>query len=533
MPRPDVLLGEQSRISMLRGFDSMGRLMALTLGPIGGNIANERDGTREIEILRDAATAARRIVQLPDPHENPGAMLMRHIVWSVRKQVGDGSATAAVIAHALAREMQRIIAAGANAMVLKRGVERALETAVKALEELAVPLEGEDSIAAVATAACGDPEIGKLLGEIYDVLGPHANVVITPYVATFHDRAYREGARFKGGYVSPYLLNETTRQAAILEDAYILAADMSFDTAESAGHLLEQVAQAGGKSLLVICKQCSDKAVGVFAANNERRTVYATVANMKPTGDARRGMVENIAILTGGQPLNDKMGLSPMGITIGDMGRAERIVVEREAFTIIGGRGAASAVRERVARLRERARTAADVEERDICRELLTQFSAGVAELRLGALTGQERSQLTETAEQAIKAVMAGMESGVVPGGGAAYLACIPAVQALQAEGDEAFGVQAVARALEEPMRRIAANSNIHPPLAIAQAQMLGAAYGLDARTGVVVDMLAQGIADPAIVVQRALEHGVSGAMMLLTTDALVIHRKPKENVEP
>jgi chaperonin GroEL len=483
--------------------------------------------------LRDAATAARRIIQLPDARENPGAMLMRHIVWRMREQVGDGSATAAVIAHALAQEMQRVIAGGADALVVKRGIERALRVATGALKELAVPLEGEERIAAVATAATGDAEIGRLLGEIYDVLGPHANIVIVPYIAASYDRAYREGARFPGGYVSPYLLTDAARRRAVLEDAHVLVADMTFESAESAANLLELVAQAGGKSLLAICKQCSDRAVGVFATNNERGAILSSVATMQATGDARRGMVENIGILTGGKPLHDKMGMQPEEITFRDLGRARRAVVERESVTIVGGQGSRAAIGERMHKLRERARTAPDAEERDICRELLTHFSQGVAELRLGALTEQERARLTEAAEQAIKAIQAGMESGVVAGGGAAYLACIPAIRALQVEGDEAFGAQILARVLEEPMRRIAANAHVHPPLAIAEAQKQGVGYGLDARTGKIVDLFAEGIADPALVAQRALEHGVSGAMMLLTTDALVIHRKPKGSVEP
>ena len=200
---------------------------------------------------------------------------------------------------------------------------------------------------------------------------------------------------------------------------------------------------------------------------------------------------------------------------------------------IVGGQGDRQAVQERVNKLRQRARAASDIEERDTYRELLTHFSSGMAELRIGALTSQERSKLTETAEQAMKAVMAGMESGIVPGGGAAYLACIPAVEAVSADGDEAIGVRIVARVLQEPMRRIAINANVHPPLAIADAQRHGPGYGLDARTKEIVDMLNEGIADPAVVTRRALQQGVSGAMMLLTTDALVIHRKPKESVEP
>jgi chaperonin GroEL len=533
VPKPGLILGEGSRIGMLRGFETMGHLVSLTLGPVKGTVANERDGTREIELLRDAATAVRRVIQLPDPAADPGAMLMRHIVWNVRQDVGDGSATSAVIARALARETQRVIAAGANAMILRRGIEKALAAALRALDTLAIPLEGEDRIAAVATAAGGNADIGKLIGEIYDVLGPHANIVIAPYVATYHDRVYREGARFEGSCVSPYLMTDEAHRSAVLKDVHVLVADLVIDTAEGVAHLLEQVAQSGGKSMFVICKKISDKAIGVLTANNDRGTIQSTVASLKPIGDARRGTIENIAILTGGEPLNDKAGLVPEMITSADFGHADQIVVDGEQIVIVGGRGTPSTIQARLSALRERLRKATDPEERDTCRDLLTQFSRGVAELRVGALTSQERTQLTEIARQAIKAVAAGMESGIVPGGGAAFLACIPAVRELELSGDEALGAQILARALEEPMRCIAENAGIHPPLAIDQAQRSGPGYGFDAIGKQTVHMLDEGIVDPAIVARRALEYGVSGALMLLTTDALVIHRKPKESVNP
>lgn len=533
MPKPNLLLGEASRIGMLRGFETVGRLVSLTLGPVRGAIANERDGTREIELLRDAATAVRRVIQLPEPAEDPGAMLMRHIVWNMREEVGDGSATSAVIAYALAREAQRVIAAGANAMILRRGIEKGLAAAIAALEDLALPLDDEERIAAVATAAGGDAEIGKLLGEIYDVLGPNAQIVVVPYVATYHDRAYREGARFEGGFVSPYLLTDQIQRTAVLEDVHVLVADLVIDTAEGAAHLLDLVAQAGGKRLFVICKKITDKAIGALVANNERETVQSTVASLKPIGDARRGTIENIAVLTGGQPLNDRSGLVPEMITVADLGYADRIVVEKDQFVIVGGSGSHSAIQARMESLRERLRVTRDPEERDTLRILTSQLSRGIAELRVGALTPSERTRLTEIAKHAIRAVEAGMESGIVPGGGAAYLACIPAVKAVEAEGDEAVGVSVLAKVLEEPMRQIAKNAGVHPPLAVNDSQRLGSGYGLDAVSKQIVSMIDKGIADPAIVARRALEHGVSGALMLLTTDALVIHRKPQESVNP
>ncbi|MBM3188850.1 MAG: chaperonin GroEL [Chloroflexi bacterium] len=533
MPRPQVLLGEQGRVGMLRGFESMARLLACTLGPIGGNIANAREPKGEPEILNDAATIARRIIQLPDRAEDAGAMMMRHIVWRVREEVGDGSATTAVLAWILAREMQKMIAAGANAMMLKRGIDKATRVAVEALEKLSVPLEGEERIAAVATAAVGDPEIGKLLGEMYDVLGPNANIIMEPYIATFHDRAYHEGARFEGSYVSPYFVTDTTRRVAVLENPYVLVADLVFESVESVQNILEQVLRAGGKSVFVICKRMSDKGIGVMVANNDRGAIRSCVANMKPYGDLRRGTVEDIALLTGGKPLTDKAMMDPEKVSISDFGQAERVICTKDYYLIIGGKGDRAPIRERVQQLRQRVRETPDAEERGNLRKMISHFSAGVGELRIGALTEGERKRLTETAEQAIAAVRSSMESGIVPGGGAAYMAIIPQVEAVEAEGDEALGIRILARALEEPMRRIAENAGVHPPLAINEARKRGAPYGFDVRSKQVVNMIEAGIVDPTMVVTRALQQAVSGAVMLLTTDALVLHRKPQENLEP
>ena len=533
MPKPDLLLGEECRVSMLRGFNSMGRLLALTLGPVGGRICNQREGSKEIELLNDAATIARRVLQLPDRSEDAGAMMMRHIVWHMRQSVGDGSATTAVIAQATAYEMQKLIAAGANAMILRRGIEKAVSVALRELERIAVPLKGEERIAAVASAAIGDAEIGKLLGELYDVLGENAAIVIEPYVATYHDRVYHEGARFRGGYLSPYLITDQDRKIAVLDDPYIVVGEMLFESTESVQNILEQVLQAGGKSVFFAVRGMSDKALSLLVANNEKGIIKSCAAGIKPVGDERRGSFENIGLLTGGNVLDDKHGWSEMDVHLSDLGRASRVTVTRDNYTIVGGHGNRELVAERRRQLRTKLRASHDPEEREVLRTLLSHFSGGVGELRIGALTSQERKALTERAEEAMKAVDAAMEEGIVPGGGSAYLQCIPAVLAIEAEGDERLGVEALARVLQEPMRRIAENAGVYPPLVIAESQRLGPGCGYDVSLDRYGDMIQMGIADAAVVAKRALQQGVSGAVMLLTTDALVLHRKPKESYTP
>ncbi|HUV94242.1 MAG TPA: chaperonin GroEL [Anaerolineae bacterium] len=533
MPVPDVMLGNQAREGMLRGFETMARLLGITLGPVGRNIVSARMVGNEAELLTDAATIARRIIQLPERAEDVGAMLLRHMAWRAREEVGDGSATTAVLAWAIAREAHRVIAAGAHPLMVKQGIDKATKAATEALGEMSIPLQGEESIAAVASASTGNREIGKLLGEMYDLLGPNANIVIEPYIATYHDRAYREGARFRGGYVSPFLITDSERRIAVLDDVYVVVADMRFDSTGSVANILEQVARAGGKSVLFICKMMSDKAIGVLVANNERDTVRSTAISPKPVGDLRRGTLENIAILVGARSLTDKSGMASEDITMNDIGRAARVIVTRDHHTIIGGKGDKKAVRERLKKLRQRLRDTHDPTEREDLRKQVRHFSAGVGELRIGALTSQERKALTETAEEMIKAVMAGADSGIVPGGGAAYVACCPAVEALEAEGDQAIGVNILARALEEPMRRIAENAGAYPPLVIAEARRAGPGYGFDARNKRIVNVLDEGIVDPTMVAKRALELAASGSSMLLTIEALILHRKPEESLSP
>ncbi|MCD6520045.1 MAG: chaperonin GroEL, partial [Anaerolineae bacterium] len=480
-----------------------------------------------------AGTVARRIIGLPDRVEDMGAMLMRHMTWRMRDEIGDGSATAAVIARVIAREAHRMAVAGANPMLLKRGIEKATAAVVQALEEMSEPLEGEEEIAAVATASIGDAEIGKILGEMYDILGPNANIVIVPYIATFHDRAYHEGARFEGGYLSPYFITDTARRVAVLEDVYVLVGDLTFREPQDVQGILEKVRRAGGKSLFIACRMMYDAAIGVLVANNEKGTIRSCAANIKPVGDLRRGTIENIAILTGGHPLTDKAGIAFEDISLEDLGRADRVIVTREHYTIVGGKGDRQVIRERVKQLRQRLRSTTDSEERDTYRALVKHFSAGVGELRIGGLTEEEREVLTQLAEQAMRTVSAAMEGGIVPGGGAAYLAAIPALEDVEAEGDEALGVRIIARALEEPMRCIAENVGVHPPLVIAEARKAGPGYGFDAIRKKVVNMREAGIMDPTLVIRRALQQAVSGALMLLTTDALVLHRKPEESFQP
>lgn len=521
---------------MLSGFEAIGKLAAITLGPIGGNICYQVDpSSRGLpEYIQDAGTAARRIIQLPGRLEDVGAMIMRHTLWRMKDEVGDGAATCGVLAMSIAREMQHLMAAGANPMILRHGIEKALAAAVQALDRLAVPLEGEKRIAAVATAASGNQEIGRLLGEMFDVLGPQANIVIEPYTATYHDRAYREGTVFKGGYVSPYLINDNLRRMAVLDNVHIAILDMDMSSTEAVLHVLNTVAHAGGKNLLLVCRSMGDKGITMLASNNDRGAIKSCAVKPVDVGDLRQNILTNMSLLTGAQYITDKTGQSYKDLTPTSLGYAARVNVTHDKHTIIGGRSNKEGIRQRAQELRAILKRTPHPTDREHLRTAIAQLSDGIGELRIGALTEMDRKTLTEVAEVAIRTVTSCIEGGVVAGGGAALVDCIPSVLAVQAApGDETFGVQLVARALEAPMRQIVANAALHPTLAIAEARQAGPGYGMDVRSKRIVNMVDEGIADSAYVTRNALQRAASAAIMVLTTDAIVLHRNPKESVHP
>ncbi|NLV74599.1 MAG: chaperonin GroEL [Chloroflexi bacterium] len=534
MLKPEVLIGEESRAGVLAGFNKMGRLLAITLGPIGGKIANSKHPLMPPELLTDAATIARRIIEVEDRVENVGAMMMRHLAWNVREEVGDGSAMTAVLAMAIANEFRKIVTAGANSMIVRRGIEKATESALKALDAQSLPLEGEERIAAVATASIGDPEIGRLLGELYDVLGNNANLICTAWVSTKHDRAYHEGARFDGGYLSPFMVTDTQRKVAVLDDVNVVVSDLVIENMAILQRILELSTQGQGKSLLLICERMSEQALGILITNNDRGTLRSAASKLKAVGDTKVATLENIALLVGAIPLVTSPTMTPADIKPEHIGYAERVFVSRDNFTLVGGRSDKDKVNARKRNLRERLQKANDMGERTMLREMLSHFSAGVGELRIGALTDDDRKALKAQAEQAMKTVMEGMDNGIVPGGGAAYLACLDAVRATPVTNqEEAFGVHIIVEALKEPMRRIAKNADYNPAMAVSDALLAGPGYGLDVRSGEIVNMLEAGIVDPTLVVKRALQLASSGAIMLLTTDTLILRRKPEESSQP
>lgn len=536
MERPNVVFGRRASEGMFRGAEKLGRLLSLTLGPVKGHIVLARDmgSSDRYEAIADAATIARRIIALPEPTEDVGAMLLRQLVWRVRQKAGDGSATAAVLALAIMREARRCIVAGANAMRLREGVELGARAAVKALQKMAQPLEGQERLAALAAGVCGDAAMGKIIGEIFDTLGPEGIVTVQDYVGFYLDREYIEGSRFKGKFTSRFFLTDTNYKLVQLVRPYIFISEWNLSETAKVQPLLELMLREGeGRPLLVLSASQDGDALSALLANHQRGVLQCCGATLSGVGDPMRAALDDLALVTGGRFLYRDGQLNPSDVRLSDLGQAARVEVSEDFVTVFEGAGDRKAIRKRVQMLRSLLPEAKDAEEANDIRQRLGRLGGGIAILKVGAPTDKERERLRQQAEEAVNVVAGAYQGGVVAGGGAAYLACIPAVKAVQAEGDVAIGVAILARALEEPMRCLSANAGMDPSVAVARCQREGQGYGVDVRSGEVVDMQRAGIMDSVRVLQTALESAVSGASMLFTTGAIFLHRKPELSVEP
>jgi len=497
-------------------------------------VVSAKDTGERYETITDGATMVRRIIALPEPVEDAGAMLLRQLVWRVRQKVGDGSATAGVLALGILNEARRSIAAGANAMQLRAGIEKGMAAATKALQEMSLPLEGQERMAALATAACGDPDLGRIVGEIYETIGTEGVVTVQDYIGFYLNREYIEGSRFKASFTSRYFLTDVNHRLVQLVHPYIFITDWNLSQVEQVAPLLRLIVQEGEKRpLLVVSASQDGAALSTLLANHQKGVVQCCGVTPKGVGDPMRAALEDMALITGGRFIYKGANINPADITLADLGQADRIEVSEDFLTIFQGAGDRKAVRQRRIALRAALEDAKNVEEAAEIRERLGRLSGGIAILKVGAPTDKERERIKQQGEEAVRVVAEGVRSGVVPGGGAAYLACIPAVEAVQAQGDEVFGVRCLARALEEPMRRIAMNSGLDPNTVVHRARERGQGFGVNVFTGEVVDMSQAGIMDSARVLQAALETAVSGANMLLTTGALILHRQPETSVEP
>ncbi len=535
MPKPAVLRSPEVDLHLKRGFDTLAQALAVTLGPTQGIVLSDSENHSKPELLNDAATIARRILALPHRSEDVGAMLLRNLVWRMQLKAGDGCAITAVLAYSILSQAHRYKAAGANAMLLQRGLRRAAEAAIERLQEMAQPVRDEEDLIGVAETITAEPELSLILGEMFDILGPEAYVTIEDYVAPYLEREYQEGGRWTGRLVSPYLITEpASRQAVLTGGAVALFAGPVADL-EQVQPLLELAAGTKARRLVLIAHEIKGAALTTLVANHQQKKVQAIAVELRRPADKRRTDFEDLAALTGAEILTPELGRSLSTIKADELGLARRVEADADSLVVVGDPQHSGAVRRQIETLRARlAGLEPDDEAVEELRFRLARLSGHVATLKLGAYTKSGRDTLRQKATKALRALPLALREGVVAGGGVAYLEAIPAVKTVPAVAEEAWGVEILARALEEPFRRIVANAGVDSPaVMVAEVRRRGAGFGYDALQGRVVNMAEAGILDAVGVLRLALQTAVSGAAMALTTETIVHKRRPQTSMEP
>jgi chaperonin GroEL len=551
---PSVVSAPHSIQQLKRGFDQLAELLAVTLGPSQGIVLSASDLKPRPELLTDAAVIARRVTELPDPEQNMGAMLLRNMAWRMRERTGDGSALTVVLSQAILERAMRSVAAGANPMSVTRGIRMAVAAAVTKLKEMAGPVHSEADLTAVARAATGQEELSWVLGEMFDLLGPSAYITIEDYMAPYLERVYLDGGRWLGDLISPYLITAPglgrgvqTHCRVALFDGNLTAAEEIRPLLECMGRLIKPASKGPGAgdahadpipSLLLVAHKISDEALNLLAATHQRTPLKVIAFALKRAGLKAAADLQDLALLTGAALLSPAFGRRMQSVTEADLGACQRAEAGAESLFVVGGAGDPAKVRTQIELLQAH-RKAAPIGDENIT-ELemrLGRMSGSAGILKVGAISDAERDFLHQRAEQGIQVLRGALQEGVLPGGGTAYLHSLPAVKALVDEAlsdDEIAGVRAVMHGLEAPFRRLLANAGIPQP-AVHQAEILRQAPGLfyNVQTRSLEQAHQSGVLDSAMVIRAALETAASGAMMALTTDTLVVKRKPRISYEP
>jgi chaperonin GroEL len=528
MRSPRLAFEPEARRKLMAGFNKLATMVKVALGPRGRMVAVTRENVRRApELLNDGALIARRFTGFPNRFETMGAFLARHIAWQVEEAVGDGATTAVVIAQALINEADRYLAAGFNPMRLRRGIEKALAVALAELERQARPLDNPAQIRALATSITGDETIGKYTEEIFDVVGAYGAVQVRTNYSRGHNCRFINGTFWNQGWASSYFTTEGG--TAIVKDPYLLYTNRVLKSADELLPVLELVRGTGeGRGLVVIAPTISGEALSLLVANKTRGTMPALGIKAPGLGPEKAEVLTDLAVLTGGRVFYAEADDRVERATLADLGQAREVQAIRSGFTLIGGKGRPAAIRQRAQDLRSRLPKAPYGRERNRLVERAGKLQGGVGLLEIGGSTESERDYFKERAEEAVHVVRLGLQGGIAPGGGAAYLACLNAIRTLALHEEERPGADILAHALKAPMRAILENSGVDARAVMAQVGESGAGCGYDVMEKRFANMWEANIVDPVKVLQVALETGVSGALMALTTEVLV--HKPRSN---
>ena len=528
----EIIYGEEARKALMNGINQLADTVKITLGPKGCNVVLDKKFGAPL-VTNDGVTIAKE-VELDDPFENMGAQLVKEVSIKTNDVAGDGTTTATLLAQALIREGMKNVTAGANPMILKKGIQNAVNTAVNTLTENSKKVTCSDDIARVATISAADEVIGNLISEAMDKVTADGVITVEESKTAETYSEVVEGMMFDRGYVTPYMVTDTDKMVADLDDAYVLITDKKISNIQEILPILEQIVQSG-KKLLIIAEDVEGEALTTLILNKLRGTFTCVAVKAPGFGDRRKEMLRDIAVLTGGQVITEELGLDLKETTMDQLGRARQIKVDKDTI-IVDGAGDSNEIKARVNQIRAQLEATTSEYDREKLQERLAKLAGGVAVIKVGAATEVEMKEKKLRIEDALSATKAAVEEGIVAGGGTALMNAIPAVAKLAetAEGDEKTGVQIVLKALEEPVRQIAANAGLEGSVivsAIKEANKVG--YGFDALKETYTDMISAGIVDPTKVTRSALQNAASIAAMVLTTESLVADKKEPAAAAP
>jgi chaperonin GroEL len=530
MPK-QLMFSADARAAILRGVDKLADVVKVTLGPRGRNVVLDKKFGAPT-ITKDGVTVAKE-VELEQPFENMGARMVNEVASKTSDVAGDGTTTATVLAQAIYREGLKNVAAGANPMDLKRGIERAVETVIEEIKKLSKPIKDKREISQVgAISANNDHNIGDLIAEAMEKVGKDGVITVEEAKSMETSLDVVEGMQFDRGYLSPYFVTDAERMEAVLEEPYLLINEKKISSMKDLLPILEQIARMG-KPLVIIAEDVEGEALATLVVNKIRGTLNVAAVKAPGFGDRRKEMLKDIAILTGGNVIAEELGIKLENVTLKDLGRAKRIVIDKDNTTIVEGAGDQAGIEGRVKEIRVQIEETTSDYDREKLQERLAKLVGGVAVIKVGAATETEMKEKKARVEDALNATRAAVEEGIVPGGGVAFLRATKALEQLALQGDQRVGGEIIRRALEEPSRQIATNAGAEGSVVVQRLKDMGTTQGFDAERLEYVDMFEAGIIDPAKVVRSALQNAASIASLMLTTEALVTDIPEEEKAPP
>ena len=525
-----ILFDEEARRALGRGVDALANAVKVTLGPKGRNVVLDKKYGAPT-ITNDGVTIARDI-ELEDPFENMGAQLVKEVATKTNDIAGDGTTTATLLAQAMIQEGMRNVVAGANPMIVKKGIETAVKTLVEEIKSKAQKVETKAKIAQVAAISSGDTEVGDLIAEAMEKVGKDGVITVEESKSMDTNLSVVEGMQFDRGYISPYMVTDTEKMEAVMDDPYVLITDRKISSVADILPVLEQVVKQG-KQIVIIAEDLDGEALATIVVNKLRGTFKALAVKAPGFGDRRKAMLEDIAILTGGTVISEEIGRKLDSVTLEDLGRARQVRSSKEETTIVDGAGDKAQIAARVDQLKKQIADTTSDFDREKLQERLAKLSGGVAVVEIGAATEVEMKDKKYRVEDALNATRAAVEEGIVAGGGTTFLDILPALDKIQAEGDVKVGVEIVKRAIEAPVRQIAENAGLEGSVVVDSVKKAGDGIGFNALENTYVDMIGAGIVDPAKVTRSALQNAASIAAMVLTTETLVTDKPEPEAPMP